>query len=70
MKISTFGNDKNRVSIILSIAGDGTKLLSLMLFKGEPGKITEKRLKENAEVKKNYICCQPNSWAISDIIIN
>jgi hypothetical protein len=25
VNISTFGNDKNRVSVILSIAGDGTK---------------------------------------------
>ena len=72
VKIATFGNDKNRVSVILSIAGDGTKLPPLMIFKGEPGKITEKKLKENPEVKnkKIYICCQQNSQAISDIIIN
>ena len=37
VKISTFDNDKNRISAILSIAGDGTKLPHLMNFKGEPG---------------------------------
>ena len=50
---------------------DGTKLPPLMILKGEPGKITEKKLKEPEEVKqkKIYICCQKNSWEISDIII-
>ena len=52
LRISTFGNDKNRVSVILAIAGDGTKLPPLMIFKGEQGKITEKKLKEAEEVKQ------------------
>ena len=60
VNISIFGNDKNRISVILSFARDGTKLPPLMFFKGESRKITEKKLKENTEVKnkKNYICCQ------------
>ena len=53
VKISTFGNDKNRVSVILAIAGNGEKLAPMMIFKGQPGKTNEKKLQDIEEVKKN-----------------
>jgi hypothetical protein len=34
VKISTFGNDKSRVSVIFAIAGKGEKLAPMMIFKG------------------------------------
>lgn len=49
-KISTFGNDKSRVLVILSIAGNGDKLAPMMIFKGQPGKTNEKKLQEIKDV--------------------
>ena len=64
VKISTFGNDKSRVSVILAIAGKGEKLAPMMIFKGQPGKTNEKKLQDIEEVKKKiFICCQQNSRA-------
>ena len=51
-KISIYGNDKNRVSFILTNAEDGTKSSPLIIFKGEPGKITEKNFKKAKELKQ------------------
>ena len=45
VKISTFGNDKSRVSVILAIAGKGEKLAPMMIFKGQPGKTNKKNCK-------------------------
>ena len=42
VKISTIGNDKSRVSVILSITGNGHKLVQMMIFKGQHGKTIEK----------------------------
>ena len=42
VNISTFGNDKNRVSVILSIAGDGTKLPPLKFSKERQEKLQKK----------------------------
>ena len=71
VKISTFGNDKCRVSVIFTIAGNGDKLAPMMIFKGQPGKTNEKKLQEIEDVKnkKNFACCQQNSWATTDIFI-
>ena len=43
VKISTFGNDKSRVSVILAISGNGEKLAPMMIFKGQPGKTNKKK---------------------------
>ena len=58
--ISTFGNDKNRISIILAIAGNGDKLAPMMIFKIQPGKTNEKKIQEReyAKNKKIFVCCQ------------
>jgi transposase len=69
VKISTFGNDKSRVSVILTIAGNGEKLAPMMIFKGQPSKTNEKKLQDIEEVKKKiFICCQQNSWATTDFL--
>ena len=55
VKISTFGNDKIRVSVILAISGNGEKLAPMMIFKGQPGKTNEKKLQDIEEVKKKFL---------------
>ena len=46
---------KKRISILLTIAGEGTKLQPFLIFKGKPGKNTDKNLKNNLHVIKGDI---------------
>lgn len=41
--IQTFGKEKYRVSILLAVTGDGIKLPSFVIIKGEEGKTIEKQ---------------------------
>lgn len=54
VKISIFGNDKSRVSVILAIADNGEKFAPMMIFKGQSGKTNEKKLQDIEEEKKNF----------------
>ena len=58
-----------RVTVILSIVGDGTKLLSFIILKGEPGKYIETTLKKLKYVKnKNiFVLCQKYGWCTTRI---
>ena len=55
--------------MILSIAGDGTKLPPLIIFKGEEGKTIEKSLRNiyYAKNKKVFVHCQKDGWCTSEI---
>ena len=50
--INTFGNDKKRLSLLLSVCGDGKKLALLIIFKGQKNKTIEKKL-NNLDIVKN-----------------
>lgn len=52
-----------RISLFLTILSNGTKLVSLILFKGRTGGPLEKELPNNLI----YAKCQENSWVNNDI---
>lgn len=52
--INTFGNDKQRISLLLAVCGNGKKLAPLLIFKGKGNKTTEKNL--NNHCKRKKIC--------------
>ena len=56
IEIETFGREQYRITIILTIAGDGTKLPPFVILKGKPGKIIENHVKNLEYVvnKKNF----------------
>lgn len=55
------GKEKYRVSVILSISGDGIKLPPFVIIKGTEGKTIEKQMNDLYYVKNKeiYIHCQP-----------
>ena len=69
IEIETFGREQYRITIILTIAGDGTKLPPFAILKVKPGKIIENHVKNLEYVvnKKIFICCQENGWCTEDI---
>ena len=69
IEIETTGRSHYRVTCILSIVGDGTKLPPLIILKGEPGKYIETMLKKLEYVKnKNmYVLCQEDGWCTTSI---
>ena len=69
VKIKTFGCDKNRISLILSILDNGKKLKPLIVFKGKTENRLEKKLQNNIHVKNKEILvkCQDNAWVNNEI---
>lgn len=65
----TEGRECYRISIILSITGDGFKLPPLVIIKGKLGKTIKKNLRKLNYVtnKEMYIYCQPQGWCTSEI---
>lgn len=55
IEIETTGRCHYRVTVILSIVGDGTKLPSLIILKGAPGKYIENTLKKLDYVKNKHM---------------
>lgn len=57
------GRENYRIFIILSVVGNGYKLLPLLIIKGELGKSIEKELRSLPYVKdkKIVIYCQPDA---------
>lgn len=68
--IRTQGQEKLRVSVILSILADGDKLPPLIIFKAKDKGTVYKHLNEEPEVKsgKCFIECNSNAWATEEII--
>ena len=61
--IITSGRESHRISIILSVIGNGYKLHKLLIIKGEPDKLIEKELRPLPYIrdKKIFINCQPDA---------
>ena len=53
--VKNFNKDKLRITVLLSILSDDTKLQPLIIFKGETNKSKEQRLQNNETLKKVYI---------------
>lgn len=70
--LNTEGNENKKISVLLSIAGDGTKLPPLLIFKGEVNKINEKQLQKNIHIinKKVYTTCQKKAWCDTQVFLN
>ena len=52
------GSNSKRVSVVLSVAADGTKLLPFVVFKGQPGGSIEHKITTN-----NWLACiQEKGW--------
>ena len=56
VNIKTHWQERIHVAVILWIISDGTKLPTILAFKGQPDSIVERRLHKNSLVKdKNYL---------------
>ena len=68
--VRTQGQEKCRVTIILSIVADGDKLPPLIIFKAKDKGKVYNSLKEDINVKKGlcFIECNVNAWAMEEII--
>lgn len=60
----SFGKDKERVSVMLTLLGNGEKLPPMMIFKGIENGTRYKTLLNNkyVKIKEIYIGCQVKSW--------
>jgi len=69
IEIVTSGRDHYKISIILSVAGNGFKLSPLIIVKAEPGKNVETELRRLFCDNKNliYIYSQKEAWCTSFI---
>lgn len=69
VNVKSFGTDKIRKSVILTILAYGEKLSLLIAFKGKPGKRLELNLSKNIQCQKGeiFIKTQDNSWVDKDI---
>ena len=70
--IKTQNQQKCRISVILGIAADGSKLKPLIIFKGKIGGHIEKSLLKNKYVlsEKCLVYVNQNAWATDNIISN
>ena len=71
VKVLTFGGERLRISLILSILADGEKLPQLIIFKGTKNEPKENRANDNIHVKNKeiFIRCQENSWASDNYVL-
>ena len=60
--IDTKGNEKKRISVLLTIVGDGSKLPTVLIFKGKKGKFLEKEINIHVLRKEIFALVQENSW--------
>lgn len=69
IEIITKGSDKYRISVLLSVTGNGQKLPALVIVKGQEAKTIEKKLNTLYYVKNSelFIWCQKDRWCTSDI---
>jgi len=72
IEVETFGREQYRITIILTIEGDGTKLPPYVILKRKPGKTIENHLKNLEYIFKNkiFVCCQEKGWCTKDIFAN
>ena len=56
VEINTFGHDKERILVLLAIAGNDNKLPPLLIYKYKKGKLLENKLQKVKEViDKKYL---------------
>ena len=69
IEIQTLGKEKYRLSVILSISGDGIKLPAFFIIKGEEWRTTEKQMNDLYYIKNKemYIHCQPQGWFTTEL---
>ena len=63
VNVRTFGKDKMRISVVLTILADGSKLPPLLIFKGKSHGSKEKKLQKNSNLLNGLILvkCQENA---------
>ena len=69
--VRNFGKEKLRISAVLCVLADGSKLPPLFIFRGINNGRKEEELKKNKYVLKGDILvkCQPNEWTDHYIFI-
>ena len=69
--IDAKGNEKKRISVLLTIVGDGTKFEPVLIFKGKKGEIIEKEIKSNIHLlrKDIFALVQENSRCEAEIFL-
>ena len=67
--IDTKGNERKRISFLLTIVDEGSKLPAVLIFKGKKVIIIEKEINGNMHVlrKEIFALVQENSWCDSQI---
>ena len=65
------GHNKERISVLLAIAGNGNKLPPLLIYKVKKGKLLENKLQKVKEIidKKIFVACQQNRLCEQDIFL-
>ena len=69
VNVRTFGKNKMRISVVLTILADASKLPPLLIFKGKSNGPKEKKLQKNINVLNGLILVkfQENSWTDKSI---
>ena len=69
--INTKNNEEKRITVLLTICGDGSKLSPFIIFKGKKDKNIDEELKDNKYVSqgKIYAYTQENSWLDKDLFL-
>ena len=69
--VKTFGTERKRFSLMLTIGDKGQKLPPVIVFKGEKNATHQKRLQSYADSKKymSFILCQSSGWADHEVFI-
>jgi len=64
ISVKTFNKSHTRISVMLTILGNGKSLKPFVVFSGKPNGPKEKKLKSHPKVLSGYIyvCCQEKSW--------
>ena len=66
--ILSSGLNRYRVSVILSVVGNGFKLPPLLIFKGEPGKTIEKELRGLPDIRDKSIVYLLSKWLLDHFV--
>ena len=69
INVRTFGSEKSRITVLLTILANGVKLPPLIVFKGKKNGTIFNRLKKHPAISKGkvFVQCQENSWVDSSI---
>ena len=70
--IKTLGQEKQRITILLSLSAEDDKFAPLFVFKGQSNGRIYKNLNNNISVKQKYLFerCNANEWWCKKSIMN